>query len=85
MRIEDCLTSGIIQGKRRVPRIIEKMDVLGRSTDQVRKGTRKKLNSTNSPRFFDKALEIASTFIEPISPKASMSSMCLVISWRLLI
>ena len=40
---------------------------------------------TNSPRFFDKALEIASTFIEPISPNASISSMCLVISWGLLI
>ena len=42
-----------------------------------------KTSCTNSPRFFDKALEIASTFREPISPKASMSSMCLVMSWRL--
>ena len=31
--LDGCHTGGIIQGKRRVPRIIEKMDVLGRSTN----------------------------------------------------
>lgn len=74
-------TGRVEKGERGVGHVVEKMGVLGCPVDDVvRWGSQQITLRTYSPRFFDRAFEMASMFSAPMSPKASTSLMCFVMS-----